>query len=158
MNAIKFLEQQHREVEALFAKIEKTSASKDRKDIFNEIALRMEIHAKLEEKLFYPEGREVDKDMTLEAYEEHDVVKALIRKCAKTRPNAEEFMARVTVLKEVIEHHVKEEEETYFPECEKAFGAEKLEELGEEMVTAFERLVSPKMKSRSKKRPQKKAA
>lgn len=144
MNAIEFLKSQHREVEALFEKIEEAGdgSPKERKAIFEEIALRLEGHARIEEKIFYPEGREVDEDVTLEAYEEHGVVRDLIKKISKTRPNDETFMAKVTVLKEMVEHHVEEEENEYFPECQKEFGDEKLEELGQELEAAFEKYLN----------------
>ncbi|RZA20593.1 MAG: hemerythrin domain-containing protein, partial [Proteobacteria bacterium] len=67
-NAIDLLEVQHREVEALFKQLEETSdrAYKAREHLFEEIAQKLTHHAKIEEKLFYPEGREADKDLTLE--------------------------------------------------------------------------------------------
>jgi len=144
MNAIGYLENQHREVETLFGKIEKLGENRGRekKALFLELARKLDHHAKIEERIFYPEGKEVDEDTTLEAYEEHDVVRSLIRKIKKTGPNDESFLARVTVLKEIVEHHVEEEEEEYFPKCEKAFGEEKLEELGTELEAAFDKLES----------------
>jgi len=143
MNAIEYLENQHREVEALFKKMDslkdKSGHGKELKAIFSQIVMNLEGHMKIEEKIFYPEGRQVDDDTTLEAIEEHEAAKALIKKILKTRTNDETYMAKVTVLKEMIEHHVKEEENEYFPECRKAWSAEKLEELGEEMEALFER-------------------
>lgn len=141
MNAIEFLKNQHREVETLFKRIESLGdkGGKDKKRIFDEIYEKLDTHARLEEKIFYPEGREADEDMTLEAYEEHDIVRTLLKKIAKTSPSDETFMAKVTVLKEVVQHHVEEEEEEYFPECEKELGEERLEELGQELKEATEK-------------------
>ncbi len=144
MNAINFLESQHREVEALFEQIEatkdKSGAGAERKSLLAEINEKLTYHAKIEEKLLYPAGRPVDEDMTLEAYEEHDIVKSLLRKLSRTRTNDEAFMARITVLKEIVEHHVEEEEEAYFPKLQKELGEEKLEKLGDKLELAFERL------------------
>lgn len=144
MNAIKFLKSQHREVEALFKKIEATkdrpATYKDRRALVTEISNKLILHTKIEETILYPKAKKVDDDMTLEAYEEHDCVKSVIKKLAKTRTNDETFMAKVTVLKELVEHHVEEEEETYFPELEKAWSKEQLEELGEQLQMAFEKL------------------
>lgn len=151
MNAIELLKSQHREVEALFKQIEgagdKAHAAKKR--IFSEIGAKLITHATIEEKIFYPEGKDVDEDMTLEAYEEHALVRSLIKKISNTEPADESFMAKVTVLKEMVEHHVEEEEKEYFPECQKAFGKEKLETLGEELESAAEELEgkSPPRKS-----------
>lgn len=141
MKATDFLEQQHREVEDLFEQFENTDEAKKKKAIFQQIAEKLTIHAKLEEKFLYPVGRAVDEDVTLESYEEHDLVKALIRKIQKTRVNDEFYDARVTVLKEIVEHHVEEEEEEYFPKLEKELSEEQLEELGEKLEAGFERLM-----------------
>lgn len=139
MDAINYLKSQHREVESLFEQIEKGKGRK-KKALFLELARKLEHHARIEEKIFYPQGKKVDEDITLEAYEEHDVVRSLIRKIKKTTPRDETFMAKITVLKEMVEHHVEEEEEEYFPKCEKQFGEVKLEKLGQELETAFDRL------------------
>ena len=141
MNAITFLEKQHRTVEDLFEQIEKADGNRrQQRSLFNELAENIENHAKIEEKIFYPAGREADEDVTLEAYEEHSLVRAMIRKIKKTKTTDETFMAKVTVLKELIEHHVEEEEGEYFPECEKTLGAERLNELGEELLAAYAKL------------------
>ena len=78
--------------------------------------------------------------MTLEAYEEHDIVKSLIAKIGATDPSDETFMAKCTVLKEVVEHHVEEEEEEFFPKLRKELGKERLMELAEELKAAFDEL------------------
>lgn len=158
MNAIELLKSQHREVETLFKQLEDLGegAAAEKKEIFATIALKLSVHAAIEEKIFYPEGEAVDEDTTLEAYEEHDVVKALLSKISKTRPTDKTFMAKVTVLKEVVEHHVEEEENEYFPECEKELGAEKLEALGEKLAAATARLEDGAKKprrARSAKKP-----
>lgn len=152
MDAISYLKSQHREVEELFAQIENAENSKQKKTLFAEVARKLEHHAKIEEKFFYPEGEDVDEDATLEAYEEHEVMRGLIRKIKKTSPGDETFMAKVTVLKEIVEHHVEEEEEEYFPECQKEFGREKLEELGEQLEAAFEKLEGSEMPRKQIKR------
>ncbi|MBC7658812.1 MAG: hemerythrin domain-containing protein [Chitinophagaceae bacterium] len=141
-NAITYLESQHREVEALFKQMDELGdrAFKARAQIFEEIARKLTHHAKIEELIFYPEGKSVDKDLTLEAYEEHDVIKQMLAKIKRTEPNDETFMAKITVLKEIVEHHVKEEENEYFPKTKKKFSSEELDELGEKLKTKFEAL------------------
>lgn len=150
MDAINYLEKQHREVEKLFAGIEKTStrAKKERKALLDEITDKLKIHTKLEEQIFYPRGRKVDKDLTLEARVEHDVVEDVLKMLAKTEPSDETFMAKITVLKELVEHHVKEEEDEYFPECRKSLGKDTMEELGEEIEALNERLESARKSKR----------
>lgn len=142
VDAIKYLESQHREVESLFKQMEELGdrAFKAREKVFGEIAHKLSHHAKIEELFFYPEGKNVDKDLTLEAYEEHDVIKHMISKIKRTEASDETYMAKVTVLKEVVEHHVKEEENEYFPKARKEFSSEHLEELGAKLKKKFESL------------------
>ncbi len=156
-DAVAFLESQHREVEALFKKLEDAGddATKTKLSLFQEIAQKLGAHAQLEETILYPEGKPIDPDMTLEAYEEHDVVKALIAKIEATDPSDETFMAKCTVLKEVVEHHVEEEEEAYFPELAKKLGKERMQELGAELEAAFAALASGE---EAQKKPALKAA
>lgn len=141
-DAAEFLKAQHREVDALFAKLDKTSdkAEKARQELFDEIAHKLSCHAEVEEKILYPVGKTVDADDTLEAFEEHDVLKSLIAKIQDTSPSDETFMAKCTVLKEVVQHHVEEEEKTYFPTLKKDLGKERMLELGAELKAAFEQL------------------
>jgi hypothetical protein len=142
IDAIELLQDQHREVEDLFDELENTSsrAMKTRLQLVQKLAVAIEAHAQIEEKIFYPAGKEVDEDMTLEAYEEHSVVRHLIEKLQQTEADDEVFMARVTVLKEMIEHHVEEEEGEYFPKVSKKLGKKKLAALGMEMQEAFEHI------------------
>lgn len=142
IDAIELLTQQHREVESLFEDFEKLSerAGKSRLQIFEKIAHKLTCHTRIEEKLFYPEGRAVDKDSTLEAYEEHDVVKTLIKKIAQIEPTDESFKAKMTVLKEMVKHHVEEEEQEFFPKIREELGNDRLLELGSEMKAMFDKL------------------
>lgn len=142
VDAIELLKSQHREVEALFEEFEKLSerAGKSRMQIFEKIAHKLTCHARIEEKIFYPEGKSIDKDTTMEAFEEHDVVKSLIKKIAQIQPNDESFKAKMTVLKEIVQHHVEEEEGEFFPKMQKELGDERLKELGSEMKVMFDRL------------------
>jgi hemerythrin-like domain-containing protein len=160
-DALELLKSQHREVEELFEKLEDAgdNAVKQKQQIFAAIAHKLECHAQIEERIFYPEGREVDEDTTLEAYEEHGVVRFLIDAIKGTDPSDETFKAKATVLKEVVEHHVEEEEDEFFPKMKKALGKERLKELGAELQAEFERLdaeLDPELEAR--KLPAKRAA
>ncbi len=141
VNAIELLESQHREVEQLFSEFEQLGerAFKARMQLFEKIAHKLTCHSIIEEKLFYPAGKKTDKDTTLEAYEEHDVLKSMMKKIAALEPGDETFLAKVTVLKEIVEHHVKEEEGEYFPKVREDLGEEALMELGGEMAAMFEK-------------------
>jgi hemerythrin-like domain-containing protein len=142
VDAIVLLKEQHREVEALFEQIENAGekAHKKKTQLFGEIADKITKHTKIEEAIFYPAAEEADEDLVLEAHEEHDNVKAMIRKIQRTKASDETFDAKIKTLKELVKHHVKEEEEQLFPKCVKALGQEALEELGGEMQEKYDAL------------------
>jgi Hemerythrin HHE cation binding domain len=140
MDPIKFLMKQHREVEALFKKIEQTEKANERKELMGQIKQKLELHTTIEEDIFYPAIRELDTDkaeeMVLEAYEEHHVVKLVLAELPKVDPEDERFEAKMTVLKELVEHHVEEEEQDKggLFKLAKKLGKEHLEELGDRMA------------------------
>lgn len=146
MNAIELLKKQHREVEAIFAEMEsnhkKGGKGREQKALCQQVINQLLVHAQIEEKVLYPEAKEFEQDLTLEAYEEHDAAKSLMRKILKSKVTDETFFAKVTVLKEMIEHHVKEEEKEMFPKLETELGEERLNEIGDHMQALADRLVS----------------
>jgi hemerythrin-like domain-containing protein len=74
--------------------------------------------------------------MYYEAKEEHRTVDSLVLPDLKaTDPNTPEFAGRVKVVKELLEHHIEEEETDMFPKAKKLLGKEKLDALGEEMMS-----------------------
>ena len=119
MNATSLLQAQHRKVEALFKKLE--GGRSDPAPLLEELANSLAAHMAIEQDIFYPAIKEADADLINEAFEEHAVAELALKRLLATDPEAEEFQARVTTLKELIEHHVEEEEEELFPKVEKAF-------------------------------------
>jgi len=134
-NAIDILTKQHREVEALFAELQgqEKVPSKTKQKVFEKLAEKIELHTKLEEKIFYPQAKPLDTDTVLEAFEEHDGVKALLKKLKATKPADESFDAKISVLKEMIQHHVEEEEGELFPTCEAELDPEAFDAMGMKM-------------------------
>ncbi|MDP3675898.1 MAG: hemerythrin domain-containing protein [Novosphingobium sp.] len=111
-DVIALLKADHRKVEDLFAKFEK-AGSGSKQGIAEQICNELKIHAMLEEEIFYPalKGKIEDEDALDEAYVEHDGAKVLINDIMDGGGSGDEFYdAKVKVLQEQIEHHVKEEE------------------------------------------------
>jgi hypothetical protein len=110
-DAIALLKADHRKVEDLFEQFEKAKGSARKATLAQEICTELVVHATIEEEIFYPACKEVvDEDLADEAYVEHDGAKVLIAEIAAGNPDDEFFDAKVTVLSEMIKHHVKEEE------------------------------------------------
>jgi iron-sulfur cluster repair protein YtfE (RIC family) len=137
MNAIDLLKQQHKKTKAALDKASEGKLdSKESKKAADELVAHMVI----EEHVFYPRIRELMKDMVGESFEEHTVARFALARALTARGD-EQVKARFTVLKELIEHHVKEEEEEMFPKVKKGVPAEELEKLGERMEMMFEKAV-----------------
>lgn len=135
-DAIKLLAQDHREVEELFEKFEKASGDEKKEQIARRICTELKVHAMIEEEIFYPALRgKIDDDDLDEALVEHDGAKVLINEIEAGGAETNFFEAKVKVLQEEIEHHVKEEEKqsgNLFSQARKA--DVDLEALGEQMA------------------------
>ncbi|HEX8232334.1 MAG TPA: hemerythrin domain-containing protein [Caulobacteraceae bacterium] len=121
-DAIALLKQDHREVEELFSKFEATGGEKTKAKLAAQICLELKVHTQIEEEIFYPRSREeeVEGDLVDEAVVEHQAAKRLIAEIEAGDPGDEMWEAKVKVLKEMVEHHVQEEEKELFPEAKKA--------------------------------------
>jgi hemerythrin superfamily protein len=112
IDAIALLKQDHREVEEWFAQFEKSRSEDKKEKLAQKICMALTVHATIEEEIFYPAFLEAtdETDIHHEAEVEHDGAKKLIAQIQSSGPSDEYFDARVTVLSEMIKHHVKEEE------------------------------------------------
>jgi len=147
MNPIELLKNDHDEVEELFEQYEKAgdNALSKKLALFEQIRDALTIHMDIEETIFYPAVKAVRdeelKDEIREADEEHHVVKILLGELGKMNLSDEQFDAKMTVLKENVEHHVEEEEGELLPDAKKRLSSELLEQLGDEMEERKEALL-----------------
>ena len=135
------LKDDHRTVEKLFKRFEKAGdkAYVEKRTIVDSIIEELSKHAAVEELLFYPVTRATvpeTNDIALESLEEHHIVKWVLAELEKMDAADERFDAKVTVLIENVRHHVKEEEEEYFPQVRDELGRKALGELGDAMADA----------------------
>ena len=141
MSAIDLLESQHREVEKLFQKIEKTSSGEAKIRLVEEIADKLAIHAAIEEHHFYPAVKEKrTEDILLESLEEHLMIKRTIADLLKLDVGDVQFDPKIKVLKEEVLHHAGEEEKDLFPKVKKILSADELDALEQEMVAEQDEL------------------
>ncbi|MGM9482801.1 hemerythrin domain-containing protein [Roseateles sp. NT4] len=138
-NAIDLLIADHKEVKALFKDYDKLVKSEaqteDKQTIALQICTMLTAHATVEEELFYPAARRVlgkDEDLVDEADVEHASCKELIAQIEEGAPDDPLYDAKVKVLGEYIDHHVKEEEGEMFPKVRKS--DLDLDALGEDMA------------------------
>ena len=110
-DATQLLTEDHRKVEDLFEQFEKASGDGRKEKIAKQICTELKVHAMIEEEIFYPALRgKIKEDDLDEAYVEHDGAKLLINDIEAGGADEDFYEAKVKVLQEQIEHHVKEEE------------------------------------------------
>jgi hemerythrin superfamily protein len=143
-DAIALLRADHKTVTDMFDEYErrKSRLSPDKKmDMALTICRELEVHAMIEEEIFYPAAREAvrEDDLLKEAYVEHASAKDLIHQLQESSPDDELFDARVKVLGEYVKHHVKEEQGEIFPMVKKS----RLDtrELGEQLMRRKQELM-----------------
>ena len=125
-DAIALLTADHKAVKALFKKfdelVEQEDADEQKAELVEQICNELTIHAQIEEEIFYPALREsIDDDALMdEADVEHASAKELIGQLESMSPGDDHYDAKVVVLGEYIDHHVKEEEGEMFEKARKA--------------------------------------
>ena len=138
--AIEMLREDHQKVKDLFEEFEKAEEDGEKGQIVHAALNALEIHATLEEEIFYPAVREQidDDDQMDEALEEHHVAKLLIGELQEMKPGDDHFDAKFKVLAESVKHHIEEEESEILPKAQDADLDQ--ERLGEEMTERKEEL------------------
>lgn len=112
-DAIALLKADHRQVEEWFEQFEKARDDDRKQRLATKICNALRMHTIIEEEIFYPAFLEAtdETDLHHEAAVEHDGAKKLIAEIEASSPDDDYFDAKVTVLSEMIKHHVKEEEQ-----------------------------------------------
>lgn len=163
MDAIELLKTDHEKVRELLGQLTETSsrAEKKRVELLEKIRMELEVHTTLEEEIFYPAFREAGKkdeeEMYFEAIEEHRAAGELVLPdLLKTEVSSEQFAGRAKVLKELVEHHVEEEEKEMFPQAKKLLDKQQRQELGELMLQRKQELLDgglPLMRQLKQQKP-----
>ncbi len=118
-DATALLRADHKLVSGLFEDYEKASTKAMKKKIVSQICLELSVHAQVEEEIFYPAVQKALKDHELvpEATVEHDTLRSLIAQVKDVEPDGDMFDAKIKVLCEYVDHHVKEEQNEMFPKA-----------------------------------------
>lgn len=144
-DAISLLTDDHKKVQKMFKDYEKLSKQEDaegKDELARMICAELTIHTQIEEEMFYPAAREVldEHDLLDEAEVEHASAKDLIEQIESMQAGEELFDAKVTVLGEYVNHHIKEEQDQMFPKIKKS--ELDLEALGEEISQRKQELMA----------------
>ena len=140
-DAITLLKSDHQKVRALLSELTESSerATTKREELLAEIERELKIHTTIEEQIFYPAFRDAaekadDRKLYFEAVEEHHVVDTVLPELKGTEVGSEPFAAKAKVLKDLVEHHAREEEREMFPRARKLLGRDELVRLGDELA------------------------
>jgi hemerythrin-like domain-containing protein len=136
MNAIELLMQDHKEAASMMDQLE-TADKGDRsaRTVFLQLKEALTLHTQAEEQVFYPalKNHEETKDMIPESLEEHQEVDQILAEMSSLSPGDDDFMDKLTELRDAVEHHVEEEENEMFPKAEQILGQNRLQEMGSQM-------------------------
>jgi hemerythrin-like domain-containing protein len=145
VDAVKLLKDDHKKVKDLFRQFEKARSTDRKMKIAQEAMHELEVHAEIEEEIFYPAAKakadKEGKELVAEAVEEHHVVKVLIGELKALPEVNEQFEAKFTVLIENVEHHIEEEEKEMLPDAKKTLGKD-IDVLGDQMKARKEELMA----------------
>jgi hypothetical protein len=126
--ATQLIQSEHRQVEALFSQFEQGGGERS---VAMAICALLERHTEMEEHVLYPELRRVDEELYEDAKQEHDEAAELIQQIRQA--DGEQLRQLVLQLKEEVQHHVEDEETEDLPAMEEACGAERMDQLGQEL-------------------------
>jgi hemerythrin superfamily protein len=121
-------------------------ASPDKKlAIVTAVCRALDIHAQLEEELFYPALREAagGNDVLDKAKPEHDEMRTLIAQLRDMEPTDARYDATFMELIRDVLHHVADEETVLLPQAEKLLSKDQLGELGVRMTARRLQLAAP---------------
>lgn len=153
---IELIKGDHRKVEALFKQFEQTEDKRMKLQLAKTICQEVTVHALLEEELIYPLLRgEEEEEMGEEGYTEHELVKYMISEVESLGARDKALEPKMKVLKELIEHHVKEEEGEMLPELE---DNEELQGMKEQIMQRKSQLIDMVMKKGMKSKPSQRGA
>jgi hemerythrin-like domain-containing protein len=145
MNAFQLLKEDHKKVDGIFKQLEPTTerAEKTRTELFARLQQELDIHTRVEESVFYPAIKQAaeTREIVLEGFEEHHVVKLLLKELEAVPVDTEQWAAKLKVLQENVEHHVEEEEEEMFQKARQVLSEEDIDRLGAEMEEEKKRLL-----------------
>ncbi|HWD36470.1 MAG TPA: hemerythrin domain-containing protein [Casimicrobiaceae bacterium] len=138
------LKMDHTHALMTFHRYHADTAPARKRAIAETLCTALEIHAKLEEEIFYPAMRSVDPDLVQDSYNDHGEMKGLIEELRRLRPADRAFDSTLMQLMRVVINHVADEETRLFPDAERVLGEERLAELGAEMTRRRMQLVGPR--------------
>ena len=142
------LKEEHDEVKVLLERLVESSSGKERKSLLSKIKTALVPHVRAEEKVLYDaiialKDKQSKQDGE-EGYLEHTLADRMLANLSKIgNPMSPEFSAAAKVLKELVAHHIDEEEENVWSDARENFSAEQRGEMNRRFVAAKKRVRIP---------------
>jgi hypothetical protein len=138
MEIYELLMKDHKKVQEIMERLQK---KKGEDHLLTELEQELTVHMEGEEKFFYPALQEAEqtKEKTLEAFEEHHVTKLVLKELMKMPETDERWGAKLSVLKELVAHHVEEEEEELFKLSKKVLKKEQAQDIADKFMRQKEK-------------------
>jgi hemerythrin-like domain-containing protein len=141
------LHRDHEAVSDLIEQLLKTESGTERTPLFKELMGMLLAHAHAEQNVLYKKMEKSEdekaRSFAFEGTNEHQIVEQQLQQMSRARnKTSEQWTAQLTVLKELVNHHVKEEESTGFSCARKEFEGEQLEKFGEQFRRQKEKLMA----------------
>jgi hemerythrin superfamily protein len=141
------LRQDHQEALQIAQQIEQSDGEAPAKELFEQLRDAMTRHSRAEERIVYPaledSGDDEAGDMAREAAVEHELVDLLFERMMRMRTGSDNWKARATVVKELMEHHIEEEQTDVFQKLGELFDQDELEQMGEKFEAYKSRFKMP---------------
>ena len=140
MDILEKLHSEHQLVKTLLKKMVDSEDSSERSELFKQFKLNLVKHARAEEKVVYDAmiglDEEEPEEQGDEGYIEHELVDVMLAKLGKARNKATiEWTAGIKVIKELLEHHIREEEGEFFKTVKSNFSSDEREQMDEAFET-----------------------
>ena len=133
----------HKEVKGIFANMLHAKKNELREELLEKLQSEIVPHMRAEERAVYMTLREdcnECREDVLEAFEEHHAARLILNELQELSPDDERFMAKATVLKEIVEHHLQEEENKLFEDIRHAMKEDKAEQILQQFMQEKERI------------------
>jgi hypothetical protein len=142
-SATEMIRGDHQKVLAAFHRYKLAASPGKKLALVNTVCLALEVHAQLEEEIFYPAMRPEHPALVEKSVPEHDEMRSLIATLRSMEPSGEEYDRTFMELMRTVIHHVADEETTLLPDAERLFGPQ-LSELGARMMRRRLQLMMPR--------------
>jgi hemerythrin superfamily protein len=138
----KEIKNDHQEVKAILEKLKESTGPKNRENLFKQLVAELKPHMEAEEKVLYPvlADKKEARENALEALEEHHVAELVLKELEKGDKQGDQWLAKMRVFSELIDHHIEEEEESVFKDAQKVLKDDQVSQIFESFQSVKQKM------------------